>query len=220
MAVLTSGVAAQYSTSEKLAARARLLNQPFRKHARTGVPHVLFKSAMTLDGKVATETGDSKWISGPTSRELVHRWRAEADAVAVGVGTALADDPQLTARVVSPTRTAARVAGSPMSLAPPWPSSRALSNDARARSGWPASSWASPSRHVRIRSFGLLRASASYCCSASAQRPDENAAAALAAGAPATTAVRYGRSTARVMKSSVVAIAERTVAELSRMSNA
>ena len=48
----------------ELAARARLLNQPFRKHARTGRPHVLFKSAMTLDGKVATRTGDSKWISG------------------------------------------------------------------------------------------------------------------------------------------------------------
>ena len=52
----------------ELAARARLLNQPFRKHARTGRPWVLFKSAMTLDGKVATQTGDSKWISGEASR--------------------------------------------------------------------------------------------------------------------------------------------------------
>ena len=51
-----------------LAAQARRLNQPFRKHARTGRPHVLFKSAMTLDGKVATRTGDSKWISGESSR--------------------------------------------------------------------------------------------------------------------------------------------------------
>src|SRR3954449_8522651 len=50
------------------ARRARLLNQAFRKHARTGRPHVLFKSAMTLDGKVATRTGDSKWISGEDSR--------------------------------------------------------------------------------------------------------------------------------------------------------
>ena len=81
----------------ELAARARLLNQPFRKHARTGRPWVLFKSAMTLDGKVATRTGDSKWISGEASRALAHRWRAECDAVAVGIGTALADDPQLTA---------------------------------------------------------------------------------------------------------------------------
>ncbi len=79
-------------------ARARLLNQPFRKHARVGRPWVLFKSAMTLDGKVATRSGDSKWISGEESRELAHRWRASVDAVVVGIGTALADDPQLTAR--------------------------------------------------------------------------------------------------------------------------
>ena len=83
----------------ELAAKARLLNQPFRKHARTGRPFVLFKSAMTLDGKVATRTGDSKWISGEASRQLAHRWRADCDAVAVGIGTALTDDPLLTARV-------------------------------------------------------------------------------------------------------------------------
>jgi diaminohydroxyphosphoribosylaminopyrimidine deaminase/5-amino-6-(5-phosphoribosylamino)uracil reductase len=81
-----------------LAVSARLLNQGFRKHARVGRPWVLFKSAMTLDGKVATRTGDSKWISSEDSRDLAHRWRAAVDAVAVGIGTALADDPQLTAR--------------------------------------------------------------------------------------------------------------------------
>jgi len=83
----------------ELAAKARLLNQPFRKHARTGRPYILFKSAMTLDGKVATRTGDSKWISGEASRRLAHHWRAECDAVGIGIGTALADDPLLTARV-------------------------------------------------------------------------------------------------------------------------
>jgi diaminohydroxyphosphoribosylaminopyrimidine deaminase/5-amino-6-(5-phosphoribosylamino)uracil reductase len=82
----------------ELAARARLLNQPFRKHARVGRPWVLFKSAMTLDGKVATRAGDSQWISGEESRLLAHTWRASVDAVIVGIGTALADDPQLTAR--------------------------------------------------------------------------------------------------------------------------
>src|SRR5271170_6933619 len=82
----------------ELAAGARLLNQAFRKHARVGRPWVLFKSAMTLDGKVATRTGDSQWISGEDSRLLAHRWRAAVDAVVVGIGTALADDPQLTAR--------------------------------------------------------------------------------------------------------------------------
>jgi diaminohydroxyphosphoribosylaminopyrimidine deaminase/5-amino-6-(5-phosphoribosylamino)uracil reductase len=93
----------------ELAHRARLANQAFRKHARTGRPWVLFKSAMTLDGKVATPTGDSKWISGDSSRELAHRWRSRVDAVVVGIGTALADDPQLTARVEGVHRQPRRV---------------------------------------------------------------------------------------------------------------
>jgi diaminohydroxyphosphoribosylaminopyrimidine deaminase/5-amino-6-(5-phosphoribosylamino)uracil reductase len=92
----------------ELAATARLLNQAFRKHARVGRPWVLFKSAMTLDGKVATRTGDSKWISGEDSRALAHRWRASVDAVMVGIGTALADDPQLTARPPGLTEELAR----------------------------------------------------------------------------------------------------------------
>jgi diaminohydroxyphosphoribosylaminopyrimidine deaminase/5-amino-6-(5-phosphoribosylamino)uracil reductase len=93
----------------ELAASARLLNQPFRKQARTGRPLVVFKSAMTLDGKVATVTGDSQWISGEASRARAHRWRAESDAVAVGIGTALFDDPQLTARIEGVARQPRRV---------------------------------------------------------------------------------------------------------------
>ena len=93
----------------EIADAARLLNQPFRKHARTGRPLVVFKSAMTLDGKVATRTGDSQWISGEASRARAHRWRAESDAVAVGIGTALADDPLLTARVEGVARQPRRV---------------------------------------------------------------------------------------------------------------
>ncbi len=88
---------------------ARLMNQPFRKHARTGRPHVMFKSGMSLDGKVATQSGDSKWISGEESRRLVHRWRAEVDAICIGIGTALADDPLLTARTPDVTRQPARI---------------------------------------------------------------------------------------------------------------
>jgi diaminohydroxyphosphoribosylaminopyrimidine deaminase/5-amino-6-(5-phosphoribosylamino)uracil reductase len=80
------------------ATAARLLNQPFRKHARTGLPLVTLKLAMSLDGQTTTAPGDSPWISGERSRELVHRWRAESDAIAVGIGTVLADDPLLTAR--------------------------------------------------------------------------------------------------------------------------
>ena len=88
---------------------ARLLNQPFRKHARTGRPLVIFKSAMTLDGKVATRTGDSQWISSEVSRARAHRWRSECDAVAVGIHTATSDDPLLTARVEGVGRQPRRV---------------------------------------------------------------------------------------------------------------
>ena len=93
----------------ELSHSARMLNQPFRKHARTGRPLVIFKAAMSLDGKVATQTGDSKWISNDRSRELVHRWRADVDAVCIGIGTALADDPLLTARTEGVTRQPKRV---------------------------------------------------------------------------------------------------------------
>lgn len=86
-----------------IAQRARLQNQPFRKHAKTGLPYVTLKSAVSLDGRVATDSGDSKWISGDESRALVHRWRSEVDAIGVGVGTALADDPLLTARPADET---------------------------------------------------------------------------------------------------------------------
>jgi diaminohydroxyphosphoribosylaminopyrimidine deaminase/5-amino-6-(5-phosphoribosylamino)uracil reductase len=81
------------------ATAARRLNQPFRKHARTGLPLVILKMAMSLDGQTSTHPDDSPWISGPESRQLVHQWRSECDAIAVGIGTALADDPQLTARI-------------------------------------------------------------------------------------------------------------------------
>jgi len=91
------------------ASAARLLNQAFRKRARTGRPLVTYKAAMSLDGRVASPTGDSRWISSVESRELVHRWRAECDAVAIGIGTALADDPLLTARLEGDARQPVRV---------------------------------------------------------------------------------------------------------------
>jgi diaminohydroxyphosphoribosylaminopyrimidine deaminase/5-amino-6-(5-phosphoribosylamino)uracil reductase len=84
---------------EDVALGARLLNQPFRKHGITGLPWVLLKTAMSLDGRTATPEGASPWISGERSRELVHVWRGECDAIAVGIGTVIADDPLLTARL-------------------------------------------------------------------------------------------------------------------------
>ena len=83
-------------------ARARRQNAPFRTHVVRHRPFVLLKLAATLDGRIATRTGESRWISSPESRRLVHDWRAEFDAVAVGSGTALADDPELLPRDAEP----------------------------------------------------------------------------------------------------------------------
>jgi diaminohydroxyphosphoribosylaminopyrimidine deaminase/5-amino-6-(5-phosphoribosylamino)uracil reductase len=102
------GIEVDSATGEEATA-ARLLNQPFRKHARTGLPLVTLKLAMSLDGQTETPPGDSPWISSAKSQELVHRWRAESDAVAVGIGTVLADDPLLTSRTPDVRRQALRV---------------------------------------------------------------------------------------------------------------
>ena len=82
-----------------LARQCRRLIGPFIKFHVEHRAYVIAKWAMTADGKIATASGDSKWISGPTSRELVHQWRNEVDAVLVGMGTVRRDDPQLTCRL-------------------------------------------------------------------------------------------------------------------------
>ena len=74
------------------------LIEAFAKHSSTGLPFVTAKYAMSLDGKIAARSGDSKWISGEESREFAHLLRARSDAIMVGINTVLADDPQLTAR--------------------------------------------------------------------------------------------------------------------------
>lgn len=92
-----------------MAARARSQNESFRKHAVTGLPFVTFKSAMSLDGKIATVTGDARWISSEESRKLVHTLRGEVDAIAVGAGTVEIDDPMLTCRLEGDYRQPLRV---------------------------------------------------------------------------------------------------------------
>jgi diaminohydroxyphosphoribosylaminopyrimidine deaminase/5-amino-6-(5-phosphoribosylamino)uracil reductase len=81
------------------AERCRRLNDAFIKHVTTGLPLVVAKAAASLDGKIASATGDSRWITNERSRRFVHRLRWVLDAVLVGVGTVLADDPQLTPRI-------------------------------------------------------------------------------------------------------------------------
>jgi diaminohydroxyphosphoribosylaminopyrimidine deaminase/5-amino-6-(5-phosphoribosylamino)uracil reductase len=102
------GVEVAFATGAEAAA-CRLLDQAFRKHARTGKPLVIHKAAVSLDGATTTPDRGDRWISSPASRRLVHRWRGEAGAIAVGIGTALADDPLLTARDVDARRQPLRV---------------------------------------------------------------------------------------------------------------
>jgi len=85
------------------------LNAPYLTLIRHQRPYVILKWAQSLDGKLATRTGDSRWISSPAARQMAHRLRARVDGVLVGIRTALADDPLLTARDVPVLRTATRI---------------------------------------------------------------------------------------------------------------
>lgn len=88
--------------------RAVKLNRQFNKYITTRLPYITLKTASTLDGKIASKSGDSKWISNDAAREMVHTLRHQHQAILVGVGTVIADDPQLTTRLsvpgLSPTR--------------------------------------------------------------------------------------------------------------------
>jgi diaminohydroxyphosphoribosylaminopyrimidine deaminase/5-amino-6-(5-phosphoribosylamino)uracil reductase len=97
---------------------ARELNAPYLKRLTTGRPFVTAKWAMTLDGKTAVATGDSRWISSDESRRLVHELRGQMDAIIVGIGTVEIDDPRLTARPPGPRRPVRIVLDSSARLAP------------------------------------------------------------------------------------------------------
>jgi len=96
-------------TVDCLREEAERLNEMYGHWMRTGRPFVIMKAAMTLDGKIAAASGESRWITGEAARRHAHRLRSEMDAVMVGIGTVLRDDPQLTARLADGRSTGARV---------------------------------------------------------------------------------------------------------------
>jgi diaminohydroxyphosphoribosylaminopyrimidine deaminase/5-amino-6-(5-phosphoribosylamino)uracil reductase len=95
-ALRRAGIMVTTGTAQEEAAQ---LNRAYLHWVRTGRPYVILKAGMTLDGKVATAKGESQWITGPRARQEAHRLRSQVDAVVVGVGTVLKDDPSLTARL-------------------------------------------------------------------------------------------------------------------------
>lgn len=97
--LLAAGVPTEFGIC---APEARRQNAPYLKLRHTGRPYVHAKWAMSLDGKIATRTGESKWISNEASRRRVHDLRGRMDGILVGIGTVLADDPLLTARPAGP----------------------------------------------------------------------------------------------------------------------
>jgi diaminohydroxyphosphoribosylaminopyrimidine deaminase/5-amino-6-(5-phosphoribosylamino)uracil reductase len=92
---------------------AAAASDPFIHRLRTGLPWVIVKWAQTIDGKIATRGGESKWISGERSRRMVHRERGRVDAILTGIGTVQCDDPMLTARSGRPRRIARRIVVDP-----------------------------------------------------------------------------------------------------------
>ncbi|MFN4217028.1 MAG: bifunctional diaminohydroxyphosphoribosylaminopyrimidine deaminase/5-amino-6-(5-phosphoribosylamino)uracil reductase RibD, partial [Brevinematales bacterium] len=95
------------------------LNQDFSKYIQTGLPYVIAKYAMTIDGQIATKEGDSQWITSEEARQRVHILRSQVDAIMVGIGTVLADNPHLTVRLKTPSRQPLRIIVDPYGKTPP-----------------------------------------------------------------------------------------------------
>lgn len=133
------------------ASRAIELNAPYLKRVMLGQPYVTAKWAMTLDGRTACASGDSRWISNEEARARVHELRGRVDVVAVGIGTALADDPKLTARPAGP-RVAARLVLDPSARLPL--SSQLVSTSAEAPTWLAVNDRADPDKLVALERSG------------------------------------------------------------------
>ncbi len=105
-ALRRAGVAVDHNETCDVAVR---VGDPFVRRITTGLPWIIAKWAQTIDGRIATRTGESQWISSAASRRLVHRERGRVDAILTGIGTVLRDDPTLTARNARVRRVALRV---------------------------------------------------------------------------------------------------------------
>ncbi len=135
------------------ASEARRLNEAFLKYIRTGMPFVFLKTAVSLDGKTATRKGDSRWISNVQARARVHELRDGADAIMVGIGTVLADDPRLTARLPEGAgRSPHRIVIDPLLRTPP--GARVLTAEAGSRTILVAAGRASAEKADRLESRG------------------------------------------------------------------
>lgn len=131
---------------------ADLLNEAFNKYIVTGLPWVTLKLASTLDGRIASKTGDSKWITGEASRAYVHLMRHQHQGIMAGAGTVCADDPQLSARLPVPAMQPVRIIVDGALRVPP--SARALQGAAEQRTIVLTTSGSSAARRAELEALG------------------------------------------------------------------
>lgn len=135
-----------------LAGDAANLNEVFIKWIATGMPFGVLKTAMTLDGKIATRTGHSQWITGAAARKRVHELRDRYDAILVGIGTVLADDPQLTTRLPQGGKNPVRIILDGMARTP---LTAKVVSDGAAHTIIAVSSQAPPARIAALQASGV-----------------------------------------------------------------
>lgn len=139
-------------TTGVLEAEAARLNRPYTTAVTKGRPWVLVKVAQTLDGKIATSTGQSQWITGEPARQLAHQLRAQVDAIMVGVGTIVQDDPSLTVRMGAQGRDPHRVIVDEALKIPLH--AKVLRESSTARTFVATTSLASPERRAALEALG------------------------------------------------------------------